>query len=42
MRAIFESGFYYFYLLFIIVLGIYLIIKNKNRLFGVALAVLGK
>lgn len=41
MRAIFESGFYYIYLLFIIGLGIYLIIKNNNRLFGVALVVLG-
>ena len=41
MRAIFESGFYYIYLLFIIGLGIYLIIKNNNRLFGVALAILG-
>lgn len=41
MRAIFESGFYYVYLLFIIGLGIFLIIKNNNRLFGVALAILG-
>lgn len=41
MRAIFESSFYYLYLVFIILMGIYLSIKRKNTLFGVACIVLG-
>ena len=41
MRAIFESGFYYVYLIFIISMGLYLIIKKKNILFGLGCIVLG-
>lgn len=41
MRAIFESGFYYLYLVFIISMGIYLLVKRKNVLFGAACIVLG-
>ena len=41
MRAIFESGFYYLYLLFIVGMGIYLLIKKKNVLFALACTFLG-
>ncbi|MCR4879862.1 MAG: hypothetical protein K5906_02780 [Bacilli bacterium] len=41
MRNIFETGFYYLYLVFIIGLGIYLLIKKKNGLFALACIILG-
>lgn len=41
MRAIFESGFYYLYLISIISIGIFLLIKKKNIYFAIALIVLG-
>ena len=41
MRAIFESGFYYLYLIFIVGMGVYLLIKRKNVLFGLACIILG-
>ena len=45
MRAYFESGFYVLYLVFIIGLGIYLLIKSKDKkeylLFGLACFILG-
>ena len=41
MRAIFETGFYYLYLIFIIGMGIYLLIKRKNVLFALACLLLG-
>ena len=41
MRAVFETGFYYLYLLFIIGMGIYLLIKKKNVLFALACILLG-
>ena len=41
MRAIFESGFYYVYLLFIMGMGVYLIVRRKNALFGLACFILG-
>lgn len=41
MRAIFETGFYYLYLVFIIGLGIYLLVKKKNIYFAIACIILG-
>ena len=41
MRAAFETGFYYLYLIFIIGLGIYLLIKKKSVYFAVACILLG-
>ena len=41
MRAVFETGFYYLYLIFIIGLGIYLLIKKKNIYFAIACIILG-
>ena len=41
MRAIFETGFYYLYLIFIIGLGIYLLIKKKSVYFAIACIILG-
>ena len=41
MRAIFETGFYYLYLIFIIGLGIYLLIKKKSIYFAIACIILG-
>ena len=45
MRAYMESGFYLIYLIFIIGLGLYIILKNKNSkaliLFGIACIILG-
>lgn len=41
MRAIFETGFYYIYLLFIIGLGIYLLTKKRNVYFAIGCILLG-
>ena len=41
MRAVFETGFYYLYLIFIIGLGIYLLIKKKSIYFALACLLLG-
>lgn len=41
MRAVFETGFYYLYLIFIIGLGIYLLIKKKSAYFAIACVILG-
>ena len=41
MRAVFETGFYYLYLIFIIGLGIYLLIKKKSVYFAIACVILG-
>ena len=41
MRAVFETGFYYVYLAFIIGLGIYLLIKKKSIYFSLACIILG-
>ncbi len=41
MRAAFETGFYYLYLIFIIGLGIYLLIKKKSIYFALACLLLG-
>lgn len=41
MRAIFETGFYYLYLIFIIGLGIYLLVKKKSIYFAIACIILG-
>lgn len=41
MRAVFETGFYYLYLIFIIGLGIYLLIKKKSIYFAIACIILG-
>ena len=41
MRAVFETGFYYLYLIFIIGLGIYLLIKKKSVYFAIACIILG-
>ena len=41
MRAVFETGFYYLYLIFIIGLGIYLLVKKKSVYFAIACIILG-
>ena len=41
MRAIFETGFYYLYLIFIIGLGIYLLIKKEEYIFAIVCIILG-
>ena len=41
MRVVFETGFYYLYLVFIIGLGIYLLIKKKSVYFAIACMILG-